>query len=88
MMDWGKYGHVLASEYRKKVVLSLENGPKTPKQISDATGLYLSHVSTVIHELSDESIVECLTPNLRRGKIFALSEDGKEIAQKIMNSAK
>ena len=82
-MDWAKYGHVIASEYRKKIVMSLVKGPKTPKQISDETKLYLSHVSHVINELMKKGVVECLTPNLRRGKIFSLSIDGKEIAEQL-----
>ncbi len=79
-MDWVKYGHVIASEYRKKIVMALVKGPKTPKQISEDTKLYLSHVSYIINDLVKKGVVECLTPNLRRGKVFSLSSDGKEIA--------
>lgn len=82
-MDWGKYGHVIASEYRKKIIMSLAKGPKTPKQISDDTELYLSHVSHVIKDLVKIGVIECLTPNLRRGKVFSLSEEGKEIADQL-----
>ena len=82
-MDWGKYGHVIASEYRKKIVMSLARGPKTPKQISEDTKLYLSHVSYVLRDLMKKEVVRCLTPNLRRGKLFTLSKDGKEIADQL-----
>ena len=69
-MDWAKYGHIIASEYRKRVVFSLSKGPKTPKQIAQDTKLYLSHVSRVIDELVKKDIAECLTPKLKRGKVF------------------
>lgn len=82
-MDWGKYGYVIASRYRQRIVLSLHKGPKTPKQIADETKFYLSHVSLVIKKLVERKIVNCLTPNLRRGKIFTLTDEGKEIAEKL-----
>ena len=83
IVDWPKYGHVIASEYRKKIVSALTKGPKTPKQIADETELYLSHVSHTIKGLMKREIVECLTPQLRRGKIFKLTEDGQEIAEQL-----
>lgn len=84
-MDWTKYGHVIASEHRKKVVITLTERPKTPKQIANDTGLYLSHVSHTVQDLTKKGIVECLTPELRRGRIFKLSEDGQEIAKQLTN---
>lgn len=82
-MDWTKYGYVVASEHRKMVVMALAEGPKTPKQISKETKLYLSHVSHVIKDLLKKKIVECLTPTLKRGKVFSLSDEGKEIAEQL-----
>jgi len=82
-MDWAKYGHVIASDYRKRIVLSLMKGPKTPKQVSEETELYLSHVSRVTNELMKKEVVRCLTPKLRRGKVFTLSDDGEEIAKQL-----
>ena len=82
-MDWKKYGYVLSSTYRQKIVLSLKKGPKTPKQISIESRLRLSHVSSTLKDLSNSDIVKCLTPDLKKGKIYGLTEDGKEIAEKI-----
>jgi predicted transcriptional regulator len=82
-MDWSKYGYVIASEYRKRIVLSLIRGPKTPKQIANETKLYLSHVSHATNELKNKGIITCLTPELKRGKVFALTDEGKEIAENL-----
>ena len=79
-LDWNKYGFVQASKYRTKIVESLSRSPKTPSQITKETGLFKTHVSTVLKELVTEGIVECLTPNLRRGRIYGLTKDGKLIA--------
>ena len=79
-MDWKKYGYVISSKYRKKVILCLVEEPKTPKQIATDTNLHLSHVSHTLKELSSLNIVTCLTPELRRGRVYKLTDDGKEIA--------
>lgn len=86
-MDWKKYGYIIASKYRQNVVLSVDSGPKTPKQISNATGFYLSHVSSVLKDLSKKGVIKCLTPDLRRGKVYALTKEGKEIADKLKKLA-
>jgi predicted transcriptional regulator len=82
-LDWKKYGYVISSGYRQKVILGLTQGPKTPKQISIDTKLYLSHVSHTLKELSSLNIVICLTPELRRGRVYKLTKDGREIAAYI-----
>jgi predicted transcriptional regulator len=80
-MDWTLYGYVIASEYRRRIILSLFDRPKSPKEISEETKLYLSHVSLTIYDLVKKGLVECLTPNLKKGKIFSLTTTGKEIAE-------
>jgi predicted transcriptional regulator len=80
-LDWKKYGYVVSSHYRKKVVISLLAGPKTPKQIAVEVDIYLSHVSKTLNELSSLDIVGCLTPDLRRGRVYELKKDGIEIAK-------
>ena len=82
-MDWEKYGYTIASKYRRKVTLALSQRPKTPKEIAKETDLYLSHVSSTLSALKERGIVECLTPSLRRGKVFGLTEDGREIAREM-----
>ena len=82
-MDWEKYGFTIASKYRTKVVMALSQKPKTPSEIAEETGLYLSHVSSTISGLIENNIIRCLTPSLKRGKVFDLTEAGKEIAAEI-----
>ncbi|MGD6810516.1 MAG: ArsR family transcriptional regulator [Candidatus Bathyarchaeia archaeon] len=79
-MDWNKYGYIFSSDYRKKVVYALLAGPKTPKQISLEAKLYLSHVSKTLNELQENEIAVCLTPGLKRGRMYQLTKEGEEIA--------
>ena len=81
--DWHAYGVVVGSEYRKKVISAIARGPKSPKQISNATGLRLSHVSKTLKELEKIETDECLTPDLRNVKLFQLSGLGGQILGKL-----
>ena len=81
-IDWNKYGFVQASKYRTKIVDSLASSPKTPSQITKETGLFKSHISTVLKELVTEGIIICLTPDLRRGKIYGLTSIGMMVVEK------
>jgi predicted transcriptional regulator len=85
-MDWKKYGIVISSRYRQEVIKTLMQRPKTPKQISIETGLYLSHVSKTLNELSSLEIVTCLTPDLKRGRIYDLTKDGRDIASYLLKN--
>lgn len=82
-IDWAKYGFVIASRYRREVVVSIGKGPRTPKQISTDTKIRLNHVSTVIGALEEKGIVKCLTPDLVKGKIFDLTKDGRNILRQL-----
>jgi ArsR family transcriptional regulator, cadmium/lead-responsive transcriptional repressor len=81
--DWHAYGVVVGSEYRKKVVGAIARGPKSPKQISNITGLRLNHVSKTLKELEKITAVECLTPDLRKGRLYQLTGLGRQILGKL-----
>lgn len=82
-MDWKKFGYILASSYRKKIVLSLKEDAKTPKQISLELELHLSHVSSTLKDLTRMDIIKCLTLDLRKGKLYGLTGIGEEIVKKL-----
>lgn len=81
--DWHAYGVVIGSEYRKKVVNSITSGPRTPNEIAEITGIHRNHISSTLKDLTAKGVVACLTPDLRKGKLFALTDLGKEIAKKL-----
>jgi len=80
---WEKLGYLIAGKYRAKVMACLSERPMTPKQISEKTGLYLSHVSLTLKELMKIGLVESLTPGLRRGRLYGLTKNGKEILNQL-----
>ncbi|MDI6917743.1 MAG: hypothetical protein QMC80_08120 [Thermoplasmatales archaeon] len=78
---WEKYGFAWASKYRQKVLLSLEERPKTPMQISIEISVNLTHVSRALRELAKKGIVECITPKMVKGRIYKLTTKGKEVVK-------
>ncbi len=76
-------GFVLASEYRKKVMLALQDKLSTPSIISEKTKIYPSHVSTTLAELVEKKLVVCTTPKLRKGRLYELTTTGMEILKNI-----
>jgi predicted transcriptional regulator len=82
-MDWESYGLVISSQHRKAIVQSLSQGPKSPKEIWLDTRLRPSRVSRILRELDDHDLVLCLTPRLRKGKIYQLTALGQQIASMV-----
>jgi len=76
-------GFLLSSKYRQKIILSLELKIKTPKLISKETDIQINHVSNILKELSEKGLVECQTPNLRKGRIYEITQKGKDFVKKI-----
>lgn len=76
-------GYVIASTYRKKVISILKEEALTPNTISKKTGLYPSHVSQTLSELAEKKLVVCLTPKLKKGRLYELTSDGKNVLKHI-----
>lgn len=79
-MDWSDYGYIIASNYRVKVIKALLLHPKTPKQLSLETQIGITHVSRTIKELSLRELVFCSNPKDLKGKVFGLTDKGRELA--------
>ena len=84
-MDDSSYliGYLLASEYRKKVMNSLKDSALTPGTISKKTELHLSHISLTLKQLVEKKLVICLTPKLKKGRLYDLTKTGKDLLKHI-----
>lgn len=74
--------YVLKSRQRGNIILSLEK-PKTPTQLAHDTKLSVAHVSRTLKEFSIKGIAKCLTPNEKTGRIYQLTDSGKEILKTL-----
>ncbi len=77
----------MASKHRTSVIRALSKNNLTPKEISLGNNIPLSHVSNLLRELTDDGLVVCLNPQLKRGRVYALTGPGKEVASAIAEHA-
>lgn len=82
-MEWEKIGLVKASQHRQSILRILANGSATPKEIAVGLRIHFSQVTRSLREMQERNIVQCLTPKLRKGRIYAITKEGKEILKKI-----
>ena len=76
-----KLGWVKLSKHRKKIVRDLEHDFKIPTEISKSTDLSKSEVSRTLKALKDRNIVVCINEKSHRGRIYTLTDEGKNIAK-------
>ena len=73
-------GFVIAGPSRAKILKVLNRMTRaTPTQISKKTKLFPTNVSRTLNELRDKDLIQCITPGLKKGKIFELTENGKRV---------
>jgi predicted transcriptional regulator len=78
-----KVKYVNNSSYRVKVLKSLGDDVKMPKEIADDSGILPNHISNVLRQLKEKDIVECINPEVRKGRLYRLSEEGKDVLENI-----
>lgn len=84
-MCWENIGYIKASKIRHNVFFTISKGPKTPKELQKEIDSHFSQISLAIKELRKRDLISCLTNDLKKGKIYTLSEKGKELAPILKN---
>lgn len=82
-MDDDKLKYINKSSYRLKVLKSIGEDVKMPKEIAEDSGILPNHISNVLRQLKDKEVVECINPNVKKGRIYRLSDEGLDILKKI-----
>lgn len=71
---------------RKKAVLEVMSKPKIPAEIREQTGLKRNNnISSTLKKLIDLSLICCLNPRTRVGKLYGLTIRGKRQRRKLLN---
>lgn len=60
----------------------LKSKAMTPTEISKELKTHFSQITKNLLELEKRDLVECLTPSLRKGRLYGLTEKGKKILRK------
>ena len=86
-MDRPALAQVLSSSYRRRVLEGLGDGPRTPSQLTEETGMKPPHISGVLRDLKEAGLVECLTPGRRKGVLYSLTEEGRKVVREVRRRA-
>ena len=62
---------------------SLDGEVLIPSQIAKNSGIRTNHISKVLAELKAHERVECINPEVRKGRLYRLTDKGEEIVNKI-----
>ena len=71
--------YVEISKYREKTLKSIGNNVKIPTNIAKDSGIRTNHISKVLSELKSKEIVECINEEARKGRLYRLTDTGKEV---------
>lgn len=54
-----------------------------PSQIAKNPGIRTNHISKVLSELKSHELVECINPEVRKGRLYRLTDKGGEVVNDI-----
>lgn len=82
-MDDETIEFVKRSQYRQRVLKTLEDDVLMPKQIAERSDIRTNHVSKVLSELRSKDLIEVLDDSVRKGRLYRIQPDGKEILDNL-----
>ena len=59
--------YVKISQYRTKVMKSLDGEVKIPSEIANDTEIFQNHISNTLRQLKEHKLIECINPKVRNG---------------------
>lgn len=75
--------YVKISQYRTKVMKSLDGDVLIPTQIAKSSDIRPNHISKVLAELKAHELVECINPEVRKGRLYRLTDIGEEVVEHL-----
>ena len=77
--------YVQISKYRTKVMKSLDGEVKIPTDIANDSGIRTNHISKVLSELKAHELVECINPEVRKGRLYRLTDKCEKVTVNLNN---
>ena len=75
--------YVQISQYRTKVMKALDGEVKIPTNIARDSGIRTNHISKVLGELKKHELVECINPEVRKGRLYRLTDTGEDVVKNL-----
>ena len=75
--------YIQISTYRTRVMKSLEDEVNIPSKIAEDSGIRTNHISKVLAELRAHELVECINPEVKKGRLYRHTEKGNLIVKNL-----
>lgn len=62
---------------------SLDGEVLIPSQIAKNSGIRTNHISKVLSELKAHELVECINPEVRKGRLYRLTDKSVRITENL-----
>ena len=69
--------YVKKSSYRVRVIQAIGHDVKFPFEIAQDSNILNNHVSKTLRQLCEHNLVELINPEMSRGRLYRLTNDGK-----------
>lgn len=80
--------YIKRSRNRTKIILILSENFKMPSEIAREMDLKISQISGILSDLKKEEIVECINEEEKVGRLYRLTDKGKEAYEIIKENEK
>jgi len=74
---------VKSSKYRVKILNFIGKQTKIPSEIAKEINLSNTHTSKYLKSLKEKHLIICLNEEARRGRLYQLTDKGKEILKEL-----
>lgn len=74
---------VQISKYRSRVLKSLDGQVKIPSQIGRDAEIIQNHVSGTLKQLKEHGLVECINPEVKKGRLYRQTDRGKTVSENL-----
>lgn len=54
-----------------------------PSEIAKDANIIQNHISATLRQLKEHEIVECINPEVRKGRLYRLTTKGKELLKNL-----
>ena len=75
--------YVNSSQYRLKVTKSLDSNVKILSEIANDTEIFQNHISNTLRQLKEHELIECINPEVKKGRLYRLTDKGNELVKNI-----
>ena len=62
---------------------SLDGEVKIPSEIANDAEIYQNHISNILKQLKEHELVECINPEVRKGRLYRLTDKGDDLVKNL-----